>query len=493
MTVEFDPISKKTRSLEERLAALGLSKRRRVLLDMLPLDKEDGVGLEVSPNFAPIVTKSDSDVLYCDYLTHEQLMAREKANPGRVNNGLWVQRSDFVWEIGKSLEECAPAGIKFDYIISSHVLEHVPDFLGYIYNMRKVLKDDGVIVFALPDIKGSGEYFRRESSPSDLLDAYLTARQWPSPAQVYDGFRTLFPFNNASLVDVTLSDVKCYFTPESCYQIAKNSITKYQDVHCWAFTKESLASTLSELKKIGVFDFEIEDLESNAPTVTGSGSEFYVKLRPIAPPRDLIKPVRDYAQIDTVLGIETLSAENATLRSALDEATTQGRKLAEDVTDVKRAFDEVVAAQSQLKAEKAELKWDLSRHLDSAGAESRALRDALHEATTRGKNALADATHAKKAFDEAVAAQNQLKAEKAELSLTLSRQINDMTAENRALQASRDQATYDVDHGKRAFDEAVAAQDQLKAEKAELEARLNGLPARPSFYRKLVFLFGSSG
>ena len=58
--------------LDERLAALGLTSRRRKLMEMLPLQKENCVGLEVSPDFAPIVTKSDGDVLYCDYLTHEQ-------------------------------------------------------------------------------------------------------------------------------------------------------------------------------------------------------------------------------------------------------------------------------------------------------------------------------------------------------------------------------------------------------------------------------------
>src|SRR5260221_3637160 len=139
------------RTTEKKLSALGLDDRRRMVHRYLPLDT--GFGLEIAPNWAPIVTKSEGDVLYCDYLTYEQLLERERTNPGRVEHGLRVQRLDFVWELGKTLEECATSIPKFDYVVSCHVFEHVPNFLEYLYQARAVLNDDGVIAMVLPDIR----------------------------------------------------------------------------------------------------------------------------------------------------------------------------------------------------------------------------------------------------------------------------------------------------------------------------------------------------
>jgi SAM-dependent methyltransferase len=265
------------RSISDKMAVLGLGHRRDTLQSYLPIS--NGVGLEVAPNWAPIVTKAESDVLYCDYLTYDELVSRELTNIGRINHGLWVQRLDFVWEAGKALEACAPPGAKFDYIVSSHVLEHVPDFLGYLYQMRTVLRDSGVIAFALPDIRGSGEYFRRASSVGELLNAYLTAQQKPSPAQTYDWYQNFFLFRNVPLEGETLSGVERGVAKDAdCLALAERAVAEYMDVHCWAFSKSTFADTIGELKSIGLFDFDIEALDSSAPTATGHGSEFYVKL-----------------------------------------------------------------------------------------------------------------------------------------------------------------------------------------------------------------------
>jgi len=115
------PESQRTPTTEERLSALGLDGRRRMVHRLLPL--ETGSGLEIAPNWAPVVTKSEGDVLYCDYLTYDQLLERERTNPGRIQHGLRVQRLDFIWEIGKTLQECAgpprPSTMSFRAMSSS--------------------------------------------------------------------------------------------------------------------------------------------------------------------------------------------------------------------------------------------------------------------------------------------------------------------------------------------------------------------------------------
>jgi len=374
------PEPHRTPTTEERLSALGLDDRRRMVHRLLPL--ETGCGLEIAPNWAPVVTKSEGDVLYCDYLTYEQLLERERTNPGRIQHGLRVQRLDFIWEIGKTLQESAGTAAPFDYVVSCHVFEHVPNFLEYLYQVRAVVKDDGVIAMVLPDAKGSGEYFRRETNAAELINSYLLGQTVPSPGQVYDGLKNLFDFQNVPLEGRTLADVKRLFTDSDSYAAAVRASQEYVDVHCWAFSRDGFAEVARELREIGLFDFEIESLESNPATQTGHGSEFYVKLRPTAPPR----PSR-------------LRARTLPLPTQSDPDDEPG------LSDIERV---------------------------------------------RG--------HGEKAFREAVAVQDALKAEKEALEAAMARAVA---------------------HGEKAFREAVAAQDLLKAEKALAEDRLARLEASP--------------
>lgn len=349
------------------MSALGLDDRRRMVHRLLPL--ETGCGLEIAPNWAPVVTKSEGDVLYCDYLTYEQLLERERTNPGRIQHGLRVQRLDFIWEIGKTLQECAGTAAPFDYVVSCHVFEHVPNFLEYLYQVRAVVKDDGVIAMVLPDAKGSGEYFRRETNAAELINSYLLGQTVPSPGQVYDGLKNLFDFQNVPLEGRTLADVKRLFTDADSYAAALRASQEYVDVHCWAFSRDGFAEVARELREIGLFDFEIESLASNPATQTGHGSEFYVKLRPTAPPRPSrlrapMLPLPPQSGPDDEPGL-----------SEIERVRVHGDK----------AFREAVAVQDALKAEK----------------------DALEAAMARA------VAHGEKAFREAVAAQDVLKAEKA--------------------------------------------------------------------------------
>ena len=349
------------------MSALGLDDRRRKVHKLLPL--ENGCGLEIAPNWAPVVTKSEGDVLYCDYLTYEQLLEREKTNPGRIQHGLRVQRLDFIWEIGKSLQECAGTAAPFDYVVSCHVFEHVPNFLEYLYQVRAVTKDDGVIAMVLPDAKGSGEYFRRETNAAELIDSYLLGQTVPSPGQVYDGLKNLFDFQNVPLEGRTLSDVKRLFTDIDSYNAALRASQEYVDVHCWAFSRDGFAEVAGELRAIGLFDFEIESLESSPATETGHGSEFYVKLRPTAPPR----PSRLRARSQLAFGTQP-GADGEPGLSDIDRVRIHGEK----------AFQEAVAVQDALKVEKEALEAAMARAV----------------------------AHGEKAFREAVAAQDMLKAEK---------------------------------------------------------------------------------
>ena len=341
-------------TLEQRLAALGLGERRRIVHGLVPLDAE--CGLEIAPNWAPLVTKSESNVLYCDYLSYEQLLEREKENPGRMQYGLRVQRLDFQWAVGRTLKESLPEPLLFDYVVSSHVLEHVPNFLEYLYQIREVTRDEGTIAFVLPDIRGSGEFYRRETTAADLLDAYLLGHTRPTPGMVYDSLKHLFAFENEPYGDRTLDEVKRYFTDAACLDAAVRATVEYVDTHCWAFSRDGFVRTADELKGIGLFDFDVVDIVGSQPTATGHGAEFYVKLRPTAPARpSRLRQSLPAASLSAEAGEAARALEAA--RAEIDRLTIENRAAGDALQRVadhgEKAFREAVAAQDTLKAEKA--------------------------------------------------------------------------------------------------------------------------------------------
>lgn len=268
-------------TLEQRLEFVG--RRRRIIQEGLPLST--GLGLEISPLFAPLVTKNEANVLYCDSVDYATLCEREKHNPCLLELGLEVLPLDFVWTPGRLLSECSPSSHRYDYIVSSHVLEHVPDFLGYLYQSRAVLKDDGIIAFVLPNAKGSGEYFRSLTHCGDLVESYFCARSHPSPGIVYSAHRHCFHFENQELACKGLADVKRCHSDSLALDLAGKSVHSYIDAHCWAFTIQSFLDVMQEMRCVGLFDFDLVDVRELDQTKTGHCNEFYIKLRPNAPAR----------------------------------------------------------------------------------------------------------------------------------------------------------------------------------------------------------------
>ena len=123
--------------------------RREFLLEMVNVDQLKG--LEIGPLTDPLVTHEDlkgqGEIFYLDHLSTIELKEKYRADPSvDVEN---IVNVDFVCSDGDL--ERAVLGNQFDYIVASHVIEHVPNILKFLQDTQKILKSGGQLFLIIPD------------------------------------------------------------------------------------------------------------------------------------------------------------------------------------------------------------------------------------------------------------------------------------------------------------------------------------------------------
>ncbi|OIQ69749.1 ubiquinone biosynthesis O-methyltransferase [mine drainage metagenome] len=61
----------------------------------------------------------------------------------------------------------------FDYIVSSHNFEHLPNPIKFLQGCASLLKPGGLITMAVPDHRACFDYFRPHTVIGDWLEAYF--------------------------------------------------------------------------------------------------------------------------------------------------------------------------------------------------------------------------------------------------------------------------------------------------------------------------------
>jgi SAM-dependent methyltransferase len=203
--------------------------------------------LEIGPLYRPLILKSDAKVTYVDHTDAESL--REKYREDPYVDLSSIVDIDAVW--GKStLLECV-GGKLFDYIIASHVIEHVPDVLTWLGELRQTLKPNGQIRLVVPDRRFTFDYLRRETELPDLVDAYLRKARLPLPRCILDHVHYVRRGIDPAVawekgVDIHALEVCHPF--ELGVSSARDTLENqnYHDVHCWVFTPHSFARVMRE-------------------------------------------------------------------------------------------------------------------------------------------------------------------------------------------------------------------------------------------------------
>ncbi len=237
------------------------------------LDVRTLEGIEVGPLHNPMVRKADGVVYYVDHADTEFI---KNANRNPQFNNDDIVDIDIVWG-DRPLKELVPHPM--DYAVASHVIEHVPDVIGWLLDLRGALKEDGIICLAIPDRRFTFDLLRPESTIGEMVEAYLLRARRPPARHLFDKVALHAAFPKAQGWE---DDMVAQLPPQEgrlpdAYSLAERvaSSVEYVDTHCWVFTPESFLDVAERLSRIGLFPFAIEYFH---PTEYGD-YEFYTRLR----------------------------------------------------------------------------------------------------------------------------------------------------------------------------------------------------------------------
>jgi len=220
------------------------------------LDLRRSRGVEIGPLAAPVVSKTESDVLYVDHLDTAALREKYAADPDiDVDRIVPV---DAVWGELR-LRDCFAGAAPFDYVVASQVIEHVPDMIGWMQEIAEILRPGGRLILAIPDRRYTFDYLRQPTRLNELIDAWLRRNRRPMPAQIFD-----YAANIVDLDFLTawqrLPDpgaLRRYGDLAFALRKSKEAVREgtYIDVHCWVFTAASLLALLADLAELGLLPF----------------------------------------------------------------------------------------------------------------------------------------------------------------------------------------------------------------------------------------------
>lgn len=252
--------------------------------DLACIDVTNMRGLEIGPLAAPRVRKSQGDVFYVDHTDAEGLRRKYATNSVLKNCLDQIVDIDCVIGDGQGIHEAVADQAPFDYVIASHLIEHIPDPVTWLSDIARVMRPKGILSLIIPDKRFTFDINRRTTEIGDLVDAYLRRLRKPSFTQAYDFISKEITemvdpaavwAGTADFAGVVRSDVP---DPDvAALQLCRtiDGSDQYVDVHCSVFTPESFLDLHEKLARLGLIEFEVAHF---VPTEFNQ-LEFHVSLR----------------------------------------------------------------------------------------------------------------------------------------------------------------------------------------------------------------------
>jgi SAM-dependent methyltransferase len=255
-----------------RVLAETTSRNQKVLAR---LDKQ-GRGIEIGASISPVAPKrAGFNVEIIDHLDRDGLLAKYRDHKENPKASLsQIEEVDYVWS-GQSYTELTGKSNHYDWVIASHVVEHVPDLVRFLQDCESLLKADGVLSLVVPDKRYCFDYYRPISGIGKVLDNFYQKQIKPSPGMVAEYYLNLAVTERGSIA--WSENYHRGYRLNYSHDVAVGNLNEalddaYIDVHMWCFVPSSFRLIIHDLHALGLIGFQEVGF---SPT---SGCEFFITL-----------------------------------------------------------------------------------------------------------------------------------------------------------------------------------------------------------------------
>jgi SAM-dependent methyltransferase len=242
-------------------------------------------GIEIGALHTPRLPRDHPNVRYLDHATREELQAKYRDNPEAAPQADKLVHVDYVWQPGMRLIDALGGDAPVDFVIASHVIEHIPDPIGWLAQISEILADGGILSLVVPDRRFTFDVNRPETTTAELVDLFLRGRQLPTFQQIYSHESAFVGSVDAQAVweglDLSATRREDVGDPDQfALERARSSSGSeaYVDVHCSVFTPDSFLRRYQDVVRLGFVDLEVVRFY----TTDYGHYEFFVTLRKVA-------------------------------------------------------------------------------------------------------------------------------------------------------------------------------------------------------------------
>ena len=257
--------------------------RRAQILKYITKDQK---GIEIGPWFAPLAPKREGyNCLSFDIFDTDKLKQIAEQDPSVHKNQIKdIENVDIVGSAVNIRDVIAARGDlgSFDYIVSSHNFEHLPDPVRFLQGCECVLKAGGMLSMAIPDKRTCFDYFRPISTSGSWLEAFLDQRTRPTLLQLFEHSSLSSEYAKNGERSIVFPDVE---DPKNviglkllkeaynhAIEMKRSDNVAYRDAHCSVLTSSSFSLILLDLTFLELIRLSIEEIVHN-------NCEFHVHLR----------------------------------------------------------------------------------------------------------------------------------------------------------------------------------------------------------------------
>ena len=218
------------------------------------LDLTSMRGLEIGPFDRPFFSKDQTNVSFVDYRSTAEVKAFADIASGHS--------SDFVVEVDYVVPTLGDWSLvppdQFDWILSSHVLEHSGNLVKLLNILASKLRRDGLLISILPDKRCTFDVYRPITTLGTIMQDFLTDADRPRIQSVFDAIFYETPLSISFAMSESLHQRDTLVNNSNfdfALHEAERSMSRYYDAHNYVFTSISYQKIAEQLCKARAIPF----------------------------------------------------------------------------------------------------------------------------------------------------------------------------------------------------------------------------------------------